>query len=56
MYHNICLIHKFPSSIDNNSLVEYIDIILIIKNNIIGIRMLDSTLNLEMFLILSRPL
>lgn len=29
--------------------------ILIIKNNIIGINMLDSTLNLEMFLIISHP-
>ena len=43
-------------SLDNNSLVEYIDTILIIKNNIIGINILDSTLYLDIFLILSHPL
>jgi len=32
------------------------DTILIIKNNSIGINMLYSTLNLDMFLILSHPL
>ena len=56
LYHTICLIHRFWYSIDNRSFVEYIEIILIIKNNIIGIMILDSTLNLEIFLILSHPL
>ena len=55
LYHTVCLIHRFWSSIGNNSLVEYIDIILIIKNNIMGIKILDSTLNFDMFLILSHP-
>ena len=55
LYHTVCLIHRFWYSIDNSSLVEYIDIILIIKNNMIGIIILDSTLNLDIFLILSRP-
>lgn len=39
----------------NKFLVEYIDIILIIKNKIIGIKILDSTLNFDIFLILSHP-
>ena len=54
-YHIICFNHKFWYSIDNKSLVEYIDIILIIKNNMIGIKILYSTLNFDMFLILSHP-
>ena len=54
-YHIICFIHKFSYSIDNRSFVEYMDTTLIIKNNIIGIKILDSTLNLDMFLILSHP-
>ena len=55
MYHNICFIHKNSNSLDNNDFVEYIDIMLMIHNNIIGIRILDSILNLDMFLIISLP-
>ena len=55
IYHIICFIHRFWYSIDSNSFVEYIEIMLIMKNNIIGIKILDSTLNFDIFLILSHP-
>jgi hypothetical protein len=54
-YQIVCFIQRFCSSIPSNSLVEYIEIILIIKNKIIGIKILDSTLNFDMFLMLSHP-
>lgn len=54
-YHIICFNQRFWNSIPNRFLVEYIDIILIIKNNIIGIKILDSTLNFDIFLIVSHP-
>lgn len=52
-YHNICFNHKLLKSAGSNLLVEYIDITLIIKNNIIGISTVFSILNLDIFLILS---
>jgi hypothetical protein len=55
MYQASCFIHKYSNSLDNNDLVEYIDIILIMHSNIIGIRILYSILNLLMFLIISLP-
>jgi len=54
-YHIICFIQRYSYWLDNKFLVEYIEIILIMHNNIIGIRILYSILNLDMFLILSHP-
>ena len=55
IYQNICFIQRFENSLDNNVFVEYIEITLIIHNNIIGIKILYSILNLLMFLIRSLP-
>lgn len=55
IYQNICFIQRFENSLDNNVFVEYIEIILIIHNNIMGIKILYSILNLLMFLIRSLP-
>ena len=55
IYHDICLVHKLLYSLDNSDFVEYIETILIKKNNRIGIKMLASTLYLEMFFKISLP-
>ena len=52
-YQRICFNHKLEKSLGSNFLVEYIEITLIIKNNIIGIRIDFSILNLDMFFMLS---
>ena len=52
-YHTICLIHRFCNSCPSKFLVENIDITLIIKKIIIGMIILFSILNLDMFLIIS---
>ena len=55
MYQAICLIHKLLYSIGNNLFVEYMETILIINNKSIGIRILNSTLYLDIFFKLSHP-
>ena len=55
IYQAICFIQRYSNWFGNKFLVEYIENMLIIHNNIIGIRILYSILNLDMFLILSHP-
>lgn len=54
-YHIVCFNHKLLNSDDNSFWDEYIEMILIINNKNIGIRILSSTLYLDIFFKLSLP-